>query len=152
MARSKPPCQLSPTDAAYLAGLVDGEGTISLTRRHARDQRQLVMSVANTEKQILDWILTRTGVGKITRKRISQQHHTPSYTYSVGNRQALDLLEQIAPFLQSCKKERAELVLDAYVRLTPRNGRYSPSQQAEREEFINRFMAISSRGRRNSMQ
>jgi hypothetical protein len=36
---------LSSVDAAYLAGLVDGEGTITLSRKHAREKRQLVPSI-----------------------------------------------------------------------------------------------------------
>jgi hypothetical protein len=39
---------LSTVDAAYLAGLVDGEGTITLSRKHAREKRQLVVSISST--------------------------------------------------------------------------------------------------------
>ena len=35
--------------AAYIAGLIDGEGTITLTRLHAHENRRLVVSIANTE-------------------------------------------------------------------------------------------------------
>jgi hypothetical protein len=87
----------------------------------------------------------QTGVGKITRKRASQQHHTPSFAYAVSDRQALGVLEQIVPYLQSCKKQRAELALAAYLALTPRNGRYSPQKLAQREKFVQRFMAIGAR-------
>jgi hypothetical protein len=31
------------TDLAYIAGLIDGEGTITLTRLHRSQNRQLVM-------------------------------------------------------------------------------------------------------------
>jgi len=41
---------LAPVDAAYMAGLIDGEGTVTLSRRHRNDQRQLVVSIANTER------------------------------------------------------------------------------------------------------
>ncbi|MGH8175727.1 MAG: hypothetical protein ACREV5_05650 [Steroidobacter sp.] len=34
---------LVAVDAAYIAGLVDGEGTITLSRRHAKDRRQLIL-------------------------------------------------------------------------------------------------------------
>lgn len=56
--------QLAAADAAYIAGLVDGEGTITLSRRHARDRRQLVVSIANTERPLLDFVLERIGTGK----------------------------------------------------------------------------------------
>jgi hypothetical protein len=54
---TRPTRQLSPEDAAYLGGLIDGEGTISLTRRHAGERRQLVVSISSTEACILDWVL-----------------------------------------------------------------------------------------------
>jgi hypothetical protein len=44
---------LSPTAAAYIAGLIDGEGTISLTRKHKYEHRQLVGSISNTELALL---------------------------------------------------------------------------------------------------
>ena len=40
---------LSPTDAAYVAGIIDGEATITLSRKHAGESRQLVISISNTE-------------------------------------------------------------------------------------------------------
>jgi hypothetical protein len=62
---------LVPVDAAYMAGLIDGEGTVTLSRRHRNDQRQLVVSIANTERGLLEWTLDTVGAGKITGKRIS---------------------------------------------------------------------------------
>ncbi len=43
--------KLKLTDAAYIAGLIDGEGTITLTREHANENRRLVVSISNTEVQ-----------------------------------------------------------------------------------------------------
>jgi hypothetical protein len=45
------------------------------------------------------------------------------------------LLVQIETFLRSYKRRRAELVRDAYLRLTPRNGKYTPALLAERKRF-----------------
>jgi len=33
MVACKPPCLLTAVDAAYIAGLIDGEGTITLARK-----------------------------------------------------------------------------------------------------------------------
>jgi hypothetical protein len=41
--------KLAPEISAYIAGLIDGEGTITLTRMHANETRRLVVSIANTE-------------------------------------------------------------------------------------------------------
>ncbi|GJL66401.1 MAG: hypothetical protein NPIRA05_13720 [Nitrospirales bacterium] len=133
---------LSPLDAGYLAGIIDGEGTITLTQRNQNKQRGLVVTVSSTEMSILKHIQGITGVGKITNKRVTKANHTPSFTYQVANRQALDILKQIAAHLKSYKADRARLALQDYTRLTPRNGRYSPVQLQERTRFIEKFLTI----------
>jgi hypothetical protein len=73
---------LSAVDAAYIAGIVDGEGTITLSRKHAGEGRQLVISVSNTERGILEFVRERIGAGKITTKRTSRIHHAPGLPYA----------------------------------------------------------------------
>lgn len=133
---------LSPLDTGYPAGLIDGEGTITLTRRNQNKQRGLVVTVSSTEMSILKHVQAITGVGKITNKRIVKANHTPSFTYQVANRQALDILKQIGAHLRSSKADRARLALQDYTRLTPRNGLYSATQLQERIQFVEKFLAI----------
>jgi hypothetical protein len=71
---------LATVDAAYIAGLIDGEGTITLSRKHAAEKRQLAISISNTEERLLDFVLQSVGAGKITRKRTAKAHHSPSLT------------------------------------------------------------------------
>lgn len=136
---------LLPEDAAYLAGLIDGEGTIALSRRHAGDNRQLVLTISSTEVALVRWAKTTLGVGKITRKATTASHHAPGLTYCVANRQALDVLAQVAPFLRSYKRDRAELVLREYLAVTPRNGRYSATVREARKRFEAAFASLSVR-------
>jgi hypothetical protein len=105
------PRSLSACEAAYLAGLIDGEGTVALTRRHRSDNRQLVVSISSTESAILDHVLHVVGAGRITRKRTYRANHAQSFTYAIANRQALELLRQISPYLKSYKAARTALVL-----------------------------------------
>jgi hypothetical protein len=72
--------ELSPVDAAYIAGLIDGEGTVSLLRKHRQDSRQVVVSVSNTERPLLDYLIEAIGAGKVTGKRVYADRHTPSLT------------------------------------------------------------------------
>lgn len=141
------PRSLSAWEAAYLAGLIDGEGTVALTRRHRSDNRQLVVSISSTESAILDYVLHIVGAGRITRKRTYRFNHAQSFTYAIANRQALELLRQIYPYLKSYKVARTALVLEHYVRLTPRNGKYTQQIIEERERFIHAFLRLST-GRR----
>jgi hypothetical protein len=133
---------LSTIDAAYIAGIVDGEGTITLSRKHAGEGRQLVISISSTERSILEFVRRRIGAGKITSKKTTKAHHAPGLTYAIWNRQALSVLIQIRPFLRSYKSERARLVEQHYVRLTPRNGKYIASTLATRHEFEAALLAL----------
>lgn len=97
MPNYKTVAKLSDIDAAYIAGLVDGEGTVTLSRRHKQDMRQLVISISNTDLALLDYVLQTVNAGKVTHKRTTSEKHTPSAAYSVSNRQALTFLSQTAP-------------------------------------------------------
>lgn len=121
--------------AAYIAGLVDGEGTITLSRKHRNENRQLAVSISSTEKYLLEYVLEVVGAGKITTKKTLKIDHSPSFTYAIYNRQALDLLEQISPYLRTYKKYRCDLVLRDYLKVTPRNGKYSEEQKSAKQAF-----------------
>lgn len=142
MANYRKTRKLKPTEAAYLAGLIDGEGTVTLTRKHKNEFRQLAVTISSTERYLLEDVLEMTNAGKITRKRVASSKHTESWTFAIYNRQALCLLEQIRPFLRTYKKIRADLILRNYLRLTPRNGKYSQSQLAEKKLFERRLLDV----------
>ena len=134
---------LDPTEAAWLAGLLDGDGTVALPRRHKNEHRQLEVSISNTDFALLEYVKSIVGMGRITRKRSIAKNHTPSGAYQISNRQALTLLEQILPYLRTYKSKRAKLVVDNYVRLTPRNGHYTSQLLDERRRFVHEFLSLN---------
>ena len=137
---------LDPRDAAYIAGLIDGDGTITLSREHRNENRRLVVSIASTERCLLEFVADRTDCGKITNKRTTSERHTLSFAFRVTNRQALELLRQIQPYLRSYKATRAALALKHYLALTPRNGQYTAGQKRARQEFETFFLATTKNG------
>ena len=141
--------KLSSPEAAYIAALIDGEGTITLTRHNKGEYRRLEVEISNTELKLLKWVKNLLCVGQIKLKRARNKKHAISYTYRVCNRQAFNLLIQISSYLRTCKKERAELVLKNYKKLTPRNGKYSQELLKQKEEFVKRFFAITPLGKVN---
>ena len=68
MAKYRKVKKLSPEEAAYIAGLIDGEGTISLTRKHRGENRQLMVSISSTEQPLLQYVKKVIGAGRITNK------------------------------------------------------------------------------------
>lgn len=134
--------RLDPETAAYLAGLVDGEGTVTLTSQHREERRRLVLSVSNTDRALLEFVKAAVGAGCICGKRVSDLRHAPSFTYKVTSRQALDLLSQIGPHLRTYRAERAKMALRHYLELTPRNGKYGPKALRDRATFEREFLAL----------
>lgn len=142
MSRYKTVLPLSSANAAYLAGLIDGEGTITLTREHRRESRRLVVSISNNELALLQYVQTLVGAGHITNKQTYGERHAPSFTYKITNRQALNLLQAVAPYLHTYKAARALLALKEYIEVTPRNGRYTAELRKAREAFEEKFLSI----------
>ncbi len=130
-------------DASYLAGLIDGEGSISLDKITKGHQRRLSVSIGNTDLKLLEWVKKIIGAGQISRKKAYHEKHSPSYVYRICNRQAFNLLAQIHQYIKiDTKRKRSELVLKNYIKLTPRNGKYSPEILKQRNEFIKKFFSI----------
>jgi len=44
---------MKQTEAAYVAGIIDGEGSIMLTRNHSGEFRRPFISIASTDKELL---------------------------------------------------------------------------------------------------
>jgi hypothetical protein len=138
------PCvrQLQDSEAAYVTGIIDGEGTITLTKMHQGENRR---------PPLLEYIRLVVGAGRITNKRRSRTHHSASFAYVLFSRNALHLLSQVTPYLHTYKLDRANLLLTEYLRLTPRNGRYSPTLQLARTAFESAFFKIATRAPNRSV-
>jgi len=109
--------QLLDWQKGYIAGILDGEGSLSIihdkggprSTEHMRPQ----VYVCNTNLLILDWVRSILHVGYIN-KRISGRHfgEKPVHVFLFQNLVDIKfLLEQIIPYL-SGKKLRAELLLE----------------------------------------
>jgi hypothetical protein len=134
--------KLTVAEAAYVAGIIDGEGTITLTRMHRSENRRPVVSISSTELALLVYVKAVVGAGRITNKARARICHFPSYAYTLLSRQALLLLGQIEGYLRTYKAERARLLLQDHLRVTPRNGRYTPAQRQAKRSLEERFFSI----------
>jgi hypothetical protein len=144
--------RLSPCEAAYVAGIIDDEGTITLTRTHRGENRRPVVSISSTERRLLDYVLKVVGAGRITNKMRTRDHHSPSFAYVLSSRRAIALLSQVSPFLQTYKSGRARLRAEESLQVTPRSRRYTATQRDRRAAFETRFFSMKTRGVMPSVQ
>lgn len=128
--------------AAYIAGLVDADGTVSLARTHAGRNRHPIVSISNTDRALLVCVLDQVGAGKITTKKTVSVRHTLSFTYAIHSREALILLEQLQPYLKTYKSIRAQQITAQYLAVTPRDGKYTGELRQARETFEQRILDI----------
>lgn len=83
---------LSEEDLAYLAGLVDGEGTITIGQN--RGFLNPYLNITNTSPQLLKWMKQKVSVGSIYEK-----NHGEAWEWRINGYGILPALEQIKPYL-----------------------------------------------------
>lgn len=122
--RSEKALVLSEAESAYIAGFVDGEGSILLYLR--RDTASLRLSISNTKRHVLEWISERTGLGSIITREHENLKHATSHNWQVNSEGAESVIEQIRPYM-IIKTRQADLGLTVQSKLR------NPALKADRE-------------------
>ena len=130
---------LHVTEAAYLAGVVDGEGSIVLG---VASEPVLYVMVANTDPTLIRWLHTIVGGGYFKRSndRSTFGGTKPIYRWTMGGLGALCVIEQIFPYL-TVKRPHAEFAMAFYS--AKRAGNVDAALQA-----ISNLRALNNYGRR----
>ena len=106
------------TDIAYLAGIVDGEGSLyignfSCNPKTGKPYYQTCMQVTNTDEKLIDWLIHT--FGGLKSKRTAKQHPVNSrkqaYVWTATGDRLTHLCNLILPFL-ICKKRQCEILIE----------------------------------------
>ena len=115
---------MSPTERAYVAGIIDGEGWVEYRyvqrRRNTRPgkpvYRTLIvrMEVPQVDGRLIDYMMKTTGEGNRDLKKFPN-HPTfkTQHRWRACHHGVYRLLKQIYPFL-IVKREKAKLIIDHY--------------------------------------
>ena len=113
---------MNQSDAAYLAGLFDGEGSIYFKRtRQKKHQRPgkpthnemvIRMEIAMTDKSVLEWVWETTGVGAFGTRKV-KEGYKPQWRWRASHRDALKVCRELWPFAQT-KLHKIEQIIDYY--------------------------------------
>lgn len=101
---------MTEVEAAFFAGLFEGEGSIILTQRNRPGGGTVKITIANTFIPLLERAREIAGVGPIRVREQANPIHLPAGTWETNGESALEILRQIRPFLIS-RAERADAVL-----------------------------------------
>lgn len=116
--------QMTETQAAYIAGFLDGEGSIMLYKR--RDSVALRVTFSNTNTVVLEWLKATCGMGSIVTFDGKDDRHKVSSWFQLNSDAASTLLEQVTPYL-IIKQRQALLALEFQKKL------HDPSFKSQRE-------------------
>ncbi len=113
--------KVNDREAAWLAGFIDGEGTICMTSHGTRKGKAPFVGAYNTDMALVQKCLIISGTGRIfTRENNSKSllkpyKVKPIHKWHATYRQALKVVQAIYPYLVSEKKRKgAREILDHY--------------------------------------
>ena len=114
---------------AYVAGIFDGEGSISISARESHGYRTIGVSicVVNTKEWLITFLKMQFG-GYIYFRDTPESQHKNSWQWTKQGKKAVEFLELILPYLQ-LKRPQAELAIQFQNR--KRLGRHSLETQDE---------------------
>jgi hypothetical protein len=105
--------KMDVAEAAYVAAMIDGEGTISMTPRKGKGRMShhfaVVVRVANTDLGVMRALVEMAGNGRIV-DQCNAARAKMCYRWELSPNQVRHVLPQVIPYLR-IKRERAELVL-----------------------------------------
>jgi hypothetical protein len=79
-------------EAAYFAGIIDGEGSITLTRMHGNEHRRPCISIASTDRELLVYLRQLSGGSINNKKNYKPDRHKDSYTLIIKRKKEVQLI------------------------------------------------------------
>lgn len=102
---------LSVSQAAYIAGILDGEGSLSINRRAKRGNSGFDhcpdVRIEMSSRKVIDF-LASTGFGSTCSR--PPRTHKPMHLWWLRRPEIAELLEQVVPYMIE-KKTQAELLI-----------------------------------------
>ncbi len=130
----------------YLAGFIDGEGTIGFEKSPGRYVPYI--SISNTNLDVLEKIknfLQEEGINsKLDARKQRNERWAVSYVLLIRWQYAVKLASKLKERLV-IKRKQAELLADVYPVITPRNGKYTEEMILKKINLINEFTFLNSR-------
>tara|TARA_R100000541_G_C1827714_1_gene73524 strand:- start:42 stop:452 length:411 start_codon:yes stop_codon:yes gene_type:complete len=110
--------EVNVVDAAYIAGLFDGEGSVDFARRKEKrgNVQSILMRIEMTDEDVLKWVHETLGVGTVRKRNRSpsrKAHWKDAWVYSIRFRDALHVCKLLWPHIK-VKLNKIEQIIDHY--------------------------------------
>jgi len=125
---------------AYAAGLFDGEGTVTLSKRERKALfRHPVLSMTSTT-YVLVLFMQRQFGGHISTHTQKNEKHSMAWSWKVSHVAALRAAKRLYRLLKEPEKiRRMRLLINKFESVTVRNGKYTDEQLKKKLQFEHDF-------------
>lgn len=132
---------VSSGNLRYIAGLIDGEGSIKANEyRHLSRSKRVCFVWGNrlrirfADEQTIKWLRETTGIGCVYVEKNGR--YQPMWNWQVSNKECADILLAVVPYLRT-RKRQAQLMLqlrtciETYKQPRDEKGRAMPIESTE---------------------
>lgn len=136
---------LSPEQKGYIAGIIDGEGSIGFKRRHKNPYPIVV--ITNTSQLLIDHLQATIGnelLSYKSKRERKRENHQITYDLIIVGKNTLPLLKEVLPYL-IIKKKRAMLVIE-FVLLKLSHEKYNTPPNLNELEIVSEVYMLNKRG------
>lgn len=140
-------------DLAWLAGIIDGEGSIFVMRNHRTDREReynyiLRISVQSTDEIMAPECKNITEEGYVYRVFEKRENQQDSWKWQVNGRAATRILEELLPYLK-VKKNQAELAIQ-FQKTTKKHWRHMTIEDYKEQERL--YFALKDSKKSNAVK
>lgn len=144
--------EIDVVDLAYAAGIIDGEGSIYITRSIRRFMTEaglrerpayvLRITVVHTDRPLVDWLAETFGGGARTLP-VRDKKWKPQFVWVAGGGRAAQITGVLLPYMR-VKVDQAELALEFQSRIGTRKPRprLTEEEQSIRADYKRRLMEM----------
>lgn len=146
--------EISEGRLGWLAGMIDGEGSISISKLSKRPTIKipypiycLSINITNTEKELLSPFLESFG-GNI--KPYYNKNNSSAYQWTLNGNKAINILNTIKKYIESNrKKELIKIAIEFQSKQTNTGNKRTQKRIDEQEEAYQKAKELNKRGKRN---
>lgn len=141
---------MSERDLSYIAGIIDGEGCISICSTNPSKETQTpshwcLINVTNTDYRLISYLQSYFKAGSISTRK-SKGNRKEAYSWVVNGSNAMRVAEELLPYLL-LKKEQAELLIELQKHKNLKKYRKTPADVLNyRRDLESRIRLLNYRG------
>lgn len=139
--RAREIIDLKTEEWSYLAGIIDGEGMITIEKQRRRDSFHPKIAITTTDENLSNWLQKKVNTTCVISKNKHPTWKT-KYECFIHGYSCKPILENVLPFLK-IKNKHAKLVLEFInLRLSRKGIRFHSSRE---EEIYNKIRKLNNR-------